>query len=193
MKWRLLLTALALPLLALFFIGYAKPYGTLLAPLFDGFTPLIYSQFDQLTVEIGKHKTEWVYRIIANNSQPISKGGMNYPANLQISSQTLLAHSVQHLLFYTAVLSVSLYCYPLSWRRLLAASVPLLLLLELIDIPFVLTGTIEDLLLNSFNQGEPVRNWRIIWMEFLTNGGRIGLAMAFAWLAVVFSQQAEQT
>ena len=161
--------------------------GRLLVPLFDGFIPLVYSRFDFHSVKLIKRKTEWYFFLQVNNSQAIPFGKTQLIANAGPSSQTLLAHSVQHILFLGLVLLCgALYrrCNP--WR-LVGAGLLLLLLVELLDVPFVLSGAIEDLLVAYLGNDGWASTLRIEWMGFLNNGGRIALALVCGWIALIFA------
>ena len=58
---------------------------------------------------------------------------------------------------------------------LLVIAVPFLLLVEMLDVPLVLLGSIEDLILTNV---APTTNSLLVnWMNFLNGGGRLALAI----------------
>lgn len=191
LKWVLAITGFVA--FAALLLNAAPLAGKTLAVLYEGFLPVIYPRFDSYQVELVQRKSEWVYLLQANNARPFAFGEMVLPANIGPSSSTLLAHSVQHLLFFGLVVAAGLArsgCRPL---RLLVAALALLLLLELLDVPFVLSGALEDLMAANFGSDGPASEARIKWMDFLNNGGRIGLSLGFAWLALVVSAPVART
>lgn len=168
---------------------YARVYAGMLVPVFEPLFPLLYDRLDVFTLELVQLKSEWGYRLIADNTRPIVVGNHWLPAHLGLSSFTLLAHSLQHVLFYALVGAGGACYYRCSPWRLLALSVVMLLLLEIVDIPFVLIASIEDLLLYNADPDSLDDSLWVKWLGFLTNGGRIGLSMIAAWCAVIASRR----
>ena len=166
-------------------VTYSEQYAQMFRWLLESSIPLIYDRFDTYQLAIIKNKSEWGYQLLANNTAAITVAQTTLPANLGVTAFTLIAHSIQHILFFNLVLIGSIFIYRLDYRKLLALSPLAIVALELIDIPMVLTGSIEDLLLSQFDPTHHETSIRIIWMNFLTNGGRIGLAMFAAWMIVI--------
>jgi len=168
---------------------FSAEFGAVLAQLFNWLIPLLYDRVDHFHVGLVLQNSEWVYLLKANNSTPILIGLTLLPANSGLSSSTLLAHSFQHLLFFIPVVVGGACYHRCSPMRLWLLSLLLLLLLEVIDIPFVLIGSIEDLLLFNVAPIAHAESLWIKWLAFLSNGGRIGLAMIAAWFVVIASQR----
>jgi hypothetical protein len=59
----------------------------------------------------------------------------------------------------------------------LVCSIPLLLLVELLDVPLVLVGSVQDLLLASLAPDRLSHDPWVAWMDFLNGGGRLALAL----------------
>jgi hypothetical protein len=64
---------------------------------------------------------------------------------------------------------------------LLCMSVPLLLLVEMLDVPMVLLGSIEDLILA--NVAPDTTSFLVGWMNLMNGGGRLALSIAAALAA----------
>jgi hypothetical protein len=64
---------------------------------------------------------------------------------------------------------------------LLFMAVPLLLLVEMLDVPLVLLGSVEDLILA--NTAPTANSFLINWMNFMNGGGRLALSIAAALIA----------
>jgi hypothetical protein len=184
-----LITASGIILLSLGATCFSKEYAEVLGRLFQSLIPFIYDRFDVYQIAITEGEGELGYQLLANNTQPITVGKILLPPNLGVTAITLAAHSIQHILFMGLVLLGALFYFPLNRLKIFIFSIPTLLILELIDIPMVLTGSIEDLLLFQFDQGEYNYSARIHWMNFLNNGGRLGLSMVAAWILAISCQQ----
>lgn len=125
-----------------------------------------------------------VIALSAQTRAPISAGGFVVPPGVAVASSTLAGHAVQHPLFLFGVL--------LAWpglgipRRLtlVALALPLLLVVEFLDIPFVLAGALRETLLAQTQPAALMYSPAVIWLHFLNGGGRIVLSLAAAMLAM---------
>ena len=102
-----------------------------------------------------------------------------------ISSSTLVGHTLQN-----AVLMLSLVAaWPVNIKRrglMLLAAVPILLLVEMLDTPLMLAGSINDLILA--NIAPDAGAFTVYWMHFLDGGGRLALSIFGALLAAVIGR-----
>ena len=107
-------------------------------------------------------------------------GHMIFPGG-HISSSTLAGHTLQN-----AVMMLSLVAaWPATLMRrfmTLLAAAPILLLVEMLDTPLMLAGSINDLILA--NVAPDAGAFTVYWMHFLDGGGRLALSIAGALLAV---------
>lgn len=99
-----------------------------------------------------------------------------------VSSSTLTGHALQHPL----VLLSLLIAWPTSNLphriALLCLSLPFLLLIEMLDVPLVLLGSIEDLILA--NVRHDTSSFLVAWMNFMNGGGRLALSIVAALVAI---------
>lgn len=104
------------------------------------------------------------------------------PPGGSISSSTLAGHALQHPLLMLSLL----VAWPATRlpRRIsvLVIAVLFLLLVEMLDVPFVLLGSIEDLIMA--NIAPDSTSFLVAWMNFLNGGGRLALSIAAALAAV---------
>ena len=102
-----------------------------------------------------------------------------------ISSSTLAGHSLQN-----AVLMLSLVAaWPANIKRrslMLIAALPILLAVEMLDTPLMLSGSINDLILA--NIAPDASSITVYWMHFLDGGGRLALSIAGALLSIGISR-----
>lgn len=177
-----------IPILIYGSVSFANEYATLLAPLFEAILPLIYDRLDILTVSVAEQKSEWHYILSADNSTTIYLNGQLIPPGIGASSSTLVAHSMQHIVFLGIVVIVGSIRFRSSLIKL-AIFVPVMIFsLEIIDVPFVLVGAVEDLLLFYLDPESLKKSPYVMWMNILNNGGRIALSIAAGWVVVVLSQ-----
>lgn len=69
---------------------------------------------------------------------------------------------------------------------MLAGTVPFLALLEMLDTPLMLLGSMDDLILA--NVAPDSSSFLVYWMHFLDGGGRLALSIAGALSAVVLGR-----
>lgn len=100
---------------------------------------------------------------------------------IEINVTTLAGHAYKHFIIIVgAVLILPHLSFSQRMIRL-ALSVPALLLIEILDIPFVLAGAAQDLLqANSTGNATSAHLSLIPWMRMLDGGGRLALPIIAA-------------
>lgn len=110
-------------------------------------------------------------------------GGGVVPAGMTINASTLAGHALQHP---TLLLAVAL-AWPLSGAvqraAQIAMSIVLLAVIESLDVPLVLLGSVHDLLHANIAASGVTPSWRVTWMNMMNGGGRLALSVAAAVLA----------
>jgi hypothetical protein len=167
---------------------HADTYGKLWAQPFEVIIQSVYNRFDGIEVKVVRYKSEPGYQLEVSSSLPLTVGAGKLPAGVGITSFTLLAHSVQHLVFLFIVIGIGRCYISTSTYRILALTCVAIIVIESLDVPFVLIGSIEDLLLSSFEPGAETDSFWVGWMNIMNNGGRIGLCMITGWLIVLASR-----
>jgi hypothetical protein len=182
---RPLLRRLALRLVAAFLVMATvgvlagEAYARLVLPVHRFVLTLAFDDYrtQSLRLEL-EGQPRFVWSVASH--RPIPVGARILPANVPMSASTLAGHSVQHLvLLYMVILA-----WPQSgWRArtwVLLLSVPALLLVEALDVPFVLRGSVEDLVRYQLAPETLKTNWLVIWMDVMNSGGRLALSLAAA-------------
>ena len=109
-------------------------------------------------------------------------GGHLIPVGGTIWSSTLAGHTLQPLI----ILLSSVLAWPIRRFRdripLLLCALPIILLVELLDVPLVLMGSIQDLILANLAPG--THSLLVVWMNVMNGGGRLALGLVGALLAV---------
>jgi hypothetical protein len=132
-----------------------------------------------IALKLVLEETLWI------GAKPVPPGG-------DLSASTLRGHALQHpILLYTLLLAWPGLFGPAGVARL-SISIPLLLLVELLDVPLVLVGSVQDLLLATLAPGRLGHDPWIGWMDFLNGGGRLALALMAAALSLAGGQAVAQ-
>jgi hypothetical protein len=113
------------------------------------------------------------------------------PSGINISCSTLVGYALQHLLLIFSL--VVAWPIPTLKQKLtqVCCALPFLLLVELLDIPFMLLGSAQDLMAANFASTES--SLAIEWMNFMNGGGRQALSLFAAMLAVIGSMYCYST
>ncbi|MHB1176550.1 MAG: hypothetical protein ACYCZJ_15665 [Sulfuriferula sp.] len=176
MLWRL---ALGLPvLLGLAWLG-GRDYAGFFVPLYKWVLGLALPGFRVLSLDIHlNHEYVFATEVIAEHIQVLY--GHLLPAGFSVQASTPMAIALLHPL----VLGLAALVWPrLSWRgRLLRvlASLPLLVLLEMLDVPLVLASSIHDLLSFNLAPNGVSAPWLVEWVHVMDGGGRFALSIAAA-------------
>jgi hypothetical protein len=113
------------------------------------------------------------------------------PSGISISCSTLVGYALQHLLLIFSL--VVAWPTPTLKQKFIQifCALPFLLLVELLDIPFMLLGSAQDLMAANFASSES--SLAIEWMNFMNGGGRQALSLFAAMLAVIGSRYCHST
>lgn len=116
------------------------------------------------------------YRVIMNRV---------FPPGVSINVSTLAAHAWVHPVL---ILSLCAAWPGIAWKLkplLLLAALPFVLLAELLDIPLMLWGAMEDFLYWQADSTRVAESFGSHVQHFLDGGGRYALAIVLALLAVI--------
>lgn len=117
--------------------------------------------------------------LITVNPQAID--GHPLPAGVTLDASTLASHAFNHLIVVIgAILTWPNFTWSERGVRLLL-SIPLILLLESIDIPLAIAGAVQDVvffnLSSNYTNHEPLL---VRWLHALDGGGRLALSLLVA-------------
>ena len=112
------------------------------------------------------------------------------PAGAATRATTLQSYVLSHpVLVYTV-----LAAWPVpTWRRrieLLMLGIPCVAITTSLDIPFVLTGLLRELVLSNLAPQRVARDALVLYFQFMHNGGRLGLAIVAALLTALWGTHA---
>jgi len=163
---------------------WGDAYGRIFLPVyrwsFETLTPF----FKVESVRLERLKGEPIIKIYAQTTGGRLLSGRVLQDGISVSSSTLLGHVLQHFILLFAF--VFLWPVRIWWERwaLLLFAIPGLVILEALDVPLVLAGSLEDLVL--FNQAPNLipTSFLINGMNFMNGGGRLALSLVVAVLTV---------
>jgi len=177
---------LTVALVAAATLAVSGVYPRAMLPIYRVVTAAADPALDLRSLEIEQPRTESVFAARLVNGRYVDVGGrLLAPGEIDIRSTTLTAHALQHLVFLFGTALAGAAYLPVARGRFAAALIAAWLLVEIVDVPLVLIGSAWDLVLA---RGAPERlgsSAVVAWMRFMTDGGRIGLALAAGLLALV--------
>lgn len=163
---------------------WGDAYGRIFLPVyrwsFETLTPF----FKVDSVRLERLRGEPVIKIYAQTTGKRLLSGRVLPDGISVSSSTLLGHALQHFILLFAV--VFLWPVRIWWERwaLLVFAIPGLIIIEALDVPLVLAGSLEDLVLFNEDPTLMPTSFLINGMNFMNGGGRLALSLTVAVLTV---------
>ncbi|HQT25763.1 MAG TPA: hypothetical protein PLK99_04100 [Burkholderiales bacterium] len=163
-------------LLALSF-GFGNGYAGFLIPFYKSEVALLAQDFHVQSLTLAKSHGENVVALTLSARHYLVGRSIIYPGT-SISASTLVGQALQHPLLMLPIA----FAWParrLSMRIKRAfLALPFLLLLECLDIPLVLLGSVQDLV--AANLGPGADTSLVGWMNFMNGGGRLALSIGSA-------------
>jgi hypothetical protein len=172
---RLLLTA---ALVGLVSVREAQPLTEVLLPLFKGELSGLDDTFRIDRVFIDQDGADGVVRVEVGLARPVSLNGQTYYPDSR--GEAMASTLVGNVTLPCVLLIAVAFAWPVPSAGRLAARIvallPALLLLCLLDVPFILWAGLWSLILRAAdpNRLSPL----LIWRDFLLSGGALALAMA---------------
>lgn len=120
----------------------------------------------------------------AETAHSRSYGGRTLPARAALSSSTLLGHLLQPLVVMFSLISTAALLQPRYALRFFLLAVPAAVAVLMVDVPFVLVGALEDLVLANVASSQVSPSPWVIWMNFLNGGGRLAIGLGAALLVI---------
>jgi hypothetical protein len=163
-------------------LQFGQRYVELLLPLYRWEIGWIFPDFNIVSLALADNRGEGLVALQLNLVHYIVIAQKLLPPGLSVSSSTLTGHALQHPLLMLSLLAA----WPaqhFSQRMVrLLISLPILLLLEMLDVPLVLLGSIEDVILA--NIANSTSSLLVVWMNFMNGGGRLALSIVAALAAI---------
>ncbi len=162
---------------------YGNQIGNRLIPFYSFVFSKIATHYQMQNLRLEQQSGEAVYKVyVVSREKPTTE--RNISSGVELSSSTLIAHSLQMMIIFFSVLLI----WPIKtiYQRccLLFFSLPFLAVILAIDVPLVLLGSLEDFIFYYFHSALLENSPLIIWMSIMNSGGRLALAL-FVPLALI--------
>ena len=183
-----LLPVHAYAVLVALLLWQAPRYGELWTPLYQWELSALAHELDINEVSIVSPQGERVVMLDAAVRAGTVFGHYFFERAAPMTSSTLLGHVLLHPIVMLLILLV----WPVAGLQrkglYLLAAIPFLVVVELLDIPLVLLGSLQDLVLSN-TAPDALRIAPLVnWMNLLNGGGRIALSVVAALLAITTVQ-----
>ncbi len=172
---------LVLLILSLYF---GSEYARLMLPLYRWMISHLTQDYAIQSLVVGDVHGEGAF-ILALLTRYIVIGSHVIPPGISITCSTLVGHALQHPLLIFSLAVAWPASSPAQRIARLFCTLPFLLLVESLDIPLVLLGSAQDLLMANFVSADD--SFLVGWMNFLNGGGRPALSLFAGMMAVICS------
>ncbi|MDD4882147.1 MAG: hypothetical protein PHR30_09270 [Gallionellaceae bacterium] len=174
--------ALWLPILLWLGWRWGWDYAHWFLPLYRDVLGAVLGGFRFADIEIVRSH-EYLFRAAYTTARSLVVGGRVVSAGLDGYVQVPVYYALTHAI----VLAAAALAWPgLTWRgravRLLA-SLPVLLMLEALDVPLVMYGSINDAVMQTYAAQAYRIDRPVDWVTLLEGGGRSALCIAAAFAA----------
>ena len=167
-------------------LQFGQHYIELWLPIYRWEIAWLAPDYHIVSLAIADNHNESVIALNLDLIRYIVVAGHALPPTSGISSSTLAGHALQHPLMMLSLLAAWPASNNFQRVNLFLIAVPLLLLVEMLDVPFVLLGSIEDLLIANITP-DTFSVW-VAWMNFMNGGGRLALSIVGAFTVVSFAR-----
>jgi hypothetical protein len=167
------------------FVRYGYIYADLFSPLFKAEIGAFFPEFKVYSIGYENFRGQDMISMQVKTTKVIPLGSKQLPIGYPIVPKT---HAVNQYMHPVIIFSILLGWPRITWRgrlAMLACALPLLILLECIDIPLVLVANCQQHIYSLHpEQASALVPPLTYWREFLINGGRAVVCIFFAGLAI---------
>jgi hypothetical protein len=166
-------------------LGYGREYAGLLLPLYRWEIAHLAQDYQIQSLLLGESHGEGMVMLTVI-TRYLAVGEHIIPPGISISSSTLAAFAAQPPMLILSLAVAWPASAPVQRIARLFCALPFLLLVEMLDIPLILIGNLQDLIMANF----PSENgsFMIAWMNFLNGGGRPAISVFAGIMAVACSK-----
>ena len=166
-------------------LNFGSDYVKILLPLYRWELSYLAQEYQIQILTLGNNRGEGEV-ILSLLTQYQIIGKQVIPPGISITASTLSGHAYQHLLLMLS-LTIAWPASSLAQKIVrLCFVIPFLLSVELLDVPLILLGSVQDLLIANFAAAND--SFMVGWMNFLNGGGRPALSLFAAMMAVICSK-----
>lgn len=165
-------------------------YGQLLLPLFRWELATFFPAYRVTHLGIAGQGTEIFFSLQSVLPAPLLVGTTLLPAGTVLTGSTLLGHALQHPVILLSMTGAAWLIRRENGGRVLFYSLLFLFAIELVDVPLVLIGSMENILLEEFAPAGVSSSFLVHWMNFLNEGGRLALSLTGGIWAILLGLKA---
>lgn len=179
--------ALAFALTLVAALLWGRQYVQLWLPLYQQMIAWLMPDYRVVDIVLQSQPSGQVVQLSVELIHQTVLGLKLLPQGLSVSATTLQGHALQHAILIATVLLAWPLGEKASWTHrlaLLGLGLIGLMFVEALDVPFVLAGSVTDLLLADFAPQLQDSSWLVRWMHVLNGGGRLALSVGVALVAV---------
>lgn len=163
---------------------YGREIATGLLPLLRWEITQIAPQYDVRDLIVAPAGGETSIIVSVKTAYPRVYAGRHLPADVPMSSSTLLGHLLQPLVVMWSVIGTAALLRRRHALPLLSLAIPAAIAVVMLDVPFVLVGALEDLAISSVLPSDAYRSPWVTWMNLLNGGGRLALGLGAALMVI---------
>lgn len=163
---------------------WGEHYVRILLPVYRWSFEMLTPHFKVKSLRIEQENGERIVKVNAQTASLRKLDGNRVQSGIPVSSSTLAGHALQHVIILFTL--ISLWPVTLLWERgiLAVLAIPALMMVEVLDIPVVLAGSLEDLVLFNFAPARLSSSFLVQGMHFMNGGGRLALSFVAAALTI---------
>lgn len=166
------------PALLYFSTTFENQYVALFLPIYQWALSIALPDYRIISITQSMLNGESVIAATVLAAREQIVGQHRLPPGFTITASTLTAHALKHVIIALLIL--------LIWPRLtilqriarIILCIPLLVVIEIIDIPMVLASAVNDLVVFNVAPELVANSWRINWTRVMDGGGRIVIPLA---------------
>lgn len=171
-----------------------EKYAKLLTPWFQWIVESLAPHFkvQQISIELLKNQHQ-VFLFDVISTKYLLFAGHIIPTGQIFSASTLVGHVAQHLLIVSCIIFgwparsiIEFLC------RLFIAAI-IILIIETMDVPLVILGSLQDLLISKMSLDLTSHTLVVYWMHFMNGGGRLAISIAGGIAVVYISRLSYET
>ena len=152
-------------------------YVRLLLPVYQWSFETLTPYYKVQSLRLEQQNNEPIIRVHAQTQGSRQLAGQRVWDGVSVSSSTLAGHALQHvIILFTAIILLPVQT---RWERpaLIALTIPVLIFVEVLDVPLVLAGALEDLVLYNIDPKQLSSSFLVQGMHFMNSGGRLALSL----------------
>jgi hypothetical protein len=166
---------------------YGREVATGLLPMLRWEIAQLAPHYEIRDLSVAHAGGETAIVVSVTTAYPQLYGARSLPADVSMSSSTLLGHLLQPLVVMWSLISTAALLRRQRALPLVLFAIPAAVAVVMLDVPFVLVGALEDLVLSTGLPSDAYRSPWVTWMNLLNGGGRLALGIGAALVVIAIA------